>query len=459
MYVQTFTYGKVPIEIWEWPVLIFLIIAFTFGAAYTQRRHITDNPEYRYYLLGLLAKIVGGLAFACIYVFYYKQGDTTSFYECSMAFSKLFHHDLSDFFAAYTGPGTPEIKSYFTMDTGEPMMYMLQEGSTRFTMKILVPFMLISGNSYFITTLLVSVFTYGALWQLFRMFVSYFPRYTNQIAIAILFMPSVLFWGSGILKDSFTLAATCYLMVCTYRIISKKGSMLLNVAGFIFFAWAILSIKAYVLLILIPSTLVWFFYSRIKRIKNQLIRTAAIPFIYLMVFAGSYIFFSRFGESFGKFSLDRALQTAAITQNDLKQEYYQGNSFDIGEWEPTIGGALSKFPQATIAGLYRPFIFESKNVVMLISGLENLMMLGLTLFVLIRIKWKTMFAIINNYPIILYSLVFSILFAFMIGLTTSNFGAMVRFKIPLIPLYMGSIMVFYGSVREVMLRKKGITVR
>lgn len=440
---------------WEWPVLIFLIIAFAVAAGYTQRKRVAKEPEYRFFLFGLLAKMFGGFAFACIYVFYYKQGDTTSFYECSMAFSRLLLHDVGDFFAAYAGAGTAEVKSYFTMDTGEPMMYMLQEGSTRFTMKLLVPFMIVSGNSYFITTLLVSVFTYGALWQLFRVFVSYFPKSTNQLAIAILFMPSVLFWGSGILKDSFTLAATCYLMVCTYRIISKKGSMFVNVFGLIFFSWIILSIKAYVLLILIPCSLVWFFYDRIKRIRNTLIRVMTIPFIYLVVLVSSYFFFSRFGESFGKFSFDKALQTAAITQNDLKQEYYQGNSFDIGEWEPTPAGAFSKFPQATVAGLYRPFIFESKNLVMIISGIENLFILGITLYVIIRIRWKLMIGIISRYPIILYSLVFSVLFAFMIGLTTSNFGAMVRFKIPLIPLYMASMMVFYGSVRQAARKRAG----
>jgi len=459
VYVQTFTYGKVPIEIWEWPVFIFLIIAFITAASYIQRKRIIAEPEFRFYSLGLIAKMFGGIAFACIYVFYYKQGDTTSFYECSMAFSRLLMHDLSDFFTVYTGPGTAEMKSYFTIDTGEPMMYMFEEASTRFTMKLLVPFMVLSGNSYFITTLLVAIFTYGALWQLFRMFVSYFPGYSKHIAIAILFMPSVLFWGSGILKDSFTLAATCYLMVFTYRIISKKGSILLNIIGLLFFTWVVLSIKAYVLLILIPCTLVWFFYARIRRIRNTLIRVATIPFIYLIVLLSSYLFFSRFGASFGKFSFDKALQTAVITQNDLKQDYYQGNSFDIGSWEPTPIGALSKFPQATIAGLFRPFVFESKNAVMIISGLENLFILGITLYVLIRIRWRFLVEIINRSPIILYSLVFSILFAFMIGLTTSNFGAMVRFKIPLIPLYMSSMMVFYSSMREATLGKKRVLIR
>ena len=57
------------------------------------------------------------------------------------------------------------------------------------------------------------------------------------------------------------------------------------------------------------------------------------------------------GSKLGKFAPERALQTAVTTQHDLKQDYYDGNSFDIGELEATPLSILSKFPQATIAGL------------------------------------------------------------------------------------------------------------
>ena len=135
-----------------------------------------------------------------------------------------------------------------------------------------------------------------------------------------------------------------------------------------------------------------------------------------------------------------------MNQNDLKRDYYEGNSFDIGDFDPTIGGALSKFPKATLAGLFRPYLWDSRNVVMLLSGAENLFIMGLTLFVLFKLKFKRMGRFIMSNPVILYSLVFSILFAFMIGLTSPNFGALVRFKIPLIPLYMACLMILLGEV-------------
>ena len=93
-------------------------------------------------------------------------------------------------------------------------------------------------------------------------------------------------------------------------------------------------------------------------------------------------------------------------------------------------------------------------MVMLLSGLENLFILLLTLYVVFRFRFKVIWSLIKDYPLVLYSFVFAILFAFMIGVTTSNFGALVRFKIPLIPLYIGSLMVLYGQLRQLQLAQQ-----
>lgn len=445
MFIHTYTQGLIPIEAWEFPLFVLIVFCTFLWARNLVKNHIGQQPEMRYFLPAIFAKIIGGFFFACIYVFYYKQGDTTCFYECSLAFCKLLHTDPHAFLTVLMGDGTEEVKSYFTPQTGEPMMFMFGESSTRFVMKLLIPFLLLAGHSYFIATTLISIFTFGALWTLYRVFLYYFPQHYRVLAWSILFMPSVIFWGSGILKDSFTLSATCYFIYFTHRLVIGSGRRILNILLLGISAFFILSIKAYILLILLPSSLVWLFYARISAIRNPLLRMVLVPGIYISIIAGSYVVFVNTGDYFGKFSIDRALKTASITQNDLKQDYYQGNSFDIGDWEPTLLGALGKFPQATIAGLYRPWIFESKNIVMLFSGLENLIIFGLTLYALVKLKWRRFRQLISGYPILLYSLLFALLFGFMIGLSTSNFGALVRFKIPLIPLYMSAILLLIQS--------------
>lgn len=431
---------------WEYPVMLALLVIAFLLARRTKAKKIKEFPEYRYYVPGMLIKIGGGFLFACIYIFYYKQGDTTSYYECSMAFTRLLLHDPGDFLTVLFGGGTQEMKSFFTEATGEPLMYMFEENSTRFTIKILIPFVFLAGQSYFITTFFVAIFTYGGLWGLYRMFVSYYPHYSKQLAWAVLFMPSVAFWGSGILKDSFTLAATSFLIVRINALIRKEGTFWLNLLAIMFFSYIIISIKAYVMLIIMPSAMVWLIYSRITKI-NRLVKYLILPVVILAITAGSYYGLQALGESLGKFSVENALKTASVNQHDLKQEYYEGNAFDIGDFEPTVAGAASKFPQATLAGLFRPYLWDTRNIMMFLSALENSILLAFTLWIILRIKWRITFQYLGKHPLVIYCLVFSILFAFMIGLTSPNYGALVRFKVPFIPLYMASLMILYLELR------------
>ena len=57
-------------------------------------------------------------------------------------------------------------------------------------------------------------------------------------------------------------------------------------------------------------------------------------------------------------SFESMLETASIIQDDLRKEYYGGNRFDIGTFDPTIQGIIGKAPQTITAGLFRPFIWE-----------------------------------------------------------------------------------------------------
>lgn len=428
--------------------MILLLVIMLVVSGRIKRRNIISNPSYRYFLWGLWAKVIGGLAFGAIYVFFYRHGDTTSYYECALAHCNMFTHDMGDFMRTYFGGGTLEIKSFFSDKTGTPMWYMMSNDNTRIVYKILVPFQLLGLKSYFLTTVLISVFTYGGLWRLYLMFARYFPRLDHLIAIGVLFMPSVIFWGSGILKDSFTLAATCYFITATNDLITKRTKNIPTLLLMLASAYLIVLIKPYILLILLPGTLVWFFYAQIQKIRNKFFRYVIVPFTYILIIGGSYAVLTSLGDRLGKFSLEKALHTAAVTQHDLKQDYYAGNSFDIGELEPSVAGVLSKLPAASFAGLFRPMLGESFQPLMLVAGIENFFILGVTLVALFSVRRRQLLHLLRTYPVLLYSLVFSLLFAFMIGVTTSNFGALVRFKIPLIPLYMAAMMVIAGHLRQ-----------
>ena len=116
-------------------------------------------------------------------------------------------------------------------------------------------------------------------------------------------------------------------------------------------------------------------------------------------------------------------------------------SFDLGEIDPSIQGMMSKAHLAINAALFRPFIWEAKNPVMILSALENSYFLFLTLFLLVKLKFFGVFKLIFNNPFLLFSMLFSLFFAFSVGISTPNFGALVRLRIPCIPFFLSSLFI------------------
>ena len=147
----------------------------------------------------------------------------------------------------------------------------------------------------------------------------------------------------------------------------------------------------------------------------------------------------------GKFAIGRMLETASVTQKDLKQDYYEGSSFDIGDFEPTVAGMATKVPAAMAVGLFRPYIWEARKLVIFISGLENLTYLLTVVFLLFRIfgNVKRFFRILNDHPILSFLLCYTLFFSIMVGLSTSNFGALVRFKIPFMSCYISLLLILH----------------
>jgi hypothetical protein len=107
------------------------------------------------------------------------------------------------------------------------------------------------------------------------------------------------------------------------------------------------------------------------------------------------------------------------------------------------------------ATLFRPYITESRNFTMMLSGLENLWVLILFM----RVLWSTRLvhlpAAVTRTPLVLMALSFTVIFGFLTGITTPNFGALVRFKIPLMPMFIGGmyIILFLMRKRRALLRQ------
>ncbi|CAN5340390.1 hypothetical protein BH09BAC5_BH09BAC5_26920 [soil metagenome] len=427
----------------EWVMLgiyILLIMGFAF---YVQVKNIKKNSIYRFYTWAILAKIFSAVGFCLIYIYYYHGGDTVSYYETSRSLVNMGLKNPGNYFQEIIQ--APSMSNYFLFDrvTGFPWPYMYFDSQTWFVAKLISPILFVSFKSYLISTIILSWLSFFGTWALFKMLCRYYPSIESRMAFCMLFIPSVLFWGSGILKDTITYSAVCWFIVSLdgvfiSNIKRRKNLIILFISGYI-----LIAIKPYILISLLPGTFVWILYTRISKMNSRFLKYAAIPLIYVFSFGAGFGALTLLGNRLGKFSISKMLETAAITQKDLRQDYYHGSSFDIGEFEPTISGMLKKAPAAINVGLFRPFIWEARNSVMLASGLENLVYLLMSISVLAGLVFrrKSFINMLLENPYLIFLLSYTILFSLLVGLSTSNFGALVRFKIPFLPSFVCAILL------------------
>lgn len=433
-------------------LLDFILLPFYWGILYifarvTVNRNIAARPEYRYYIWGLNLKFIGGIALCLVYTLYYQGGDTTAYFESSVSLHKLMWRYPDVWWKIMTGELKWEYYTYFDSKTGYPQYYRDPQSFSvvRYTNLL----HLISMKRYIITTLLLSYITYQGVWRLYILFVSVYPNYSRQLAYCILFVPSVFFWGSGILKDSITLMAACWITYSFHRMfILNKGYVAHGISIFIM-ANILITLKPYILLALLPGAILWLSFDKAALIKNPALRLLMFPIIISSLILIGFLTYQSLGETLGQYSsVDKILNKAVVTQKDLKQEYYQGSTFDIGEFDNSFTGVIGKFPLAATAGLFRPFLWEARNPVMAVTGMENLVLLGLTLFLFIRLGPLPFIAKIRSQPILFFSILFALFFSFSVGLTTSNFGALSRYKIPAIPFFLTALVVVYNQYSE-----------
>jgi hypothetical protein len=420
-------------------VPFFLVVVIFFVSKYIQNNKIVDNPSYKYYVSGLMVKLFGGIAVCLVYIFYYGGGDTINYYNDARCVVGVFLSNPINGINILLHGINSVTWSYFDYDTWWPVYVNDLQAFT--VVRIAWLFVLVTFKSYIGTTMLLAWISFFPIWRMYQIFIIEFPKLQRQFAIAILFIPSVFFWGSGLLKDTVTFSAVALFTSSLYLVLVMKERILLNVIYLIIASFILISIKPYILFALLPGSVLWLSGIFLSSVENPLLRKYLVPVLSSVAVVSVIFGLRMLGGSLGDYSVDKVLNKAVVTQSDLKSEHYQGSSFDIGEFDPTIQGVLSKAPVAINAALFRPYLWESNNIAMLISGIENLILLLATIYLIIKLRVFNLFRLILQHRMLFFTVTFSLFFSFSVGLTTSNFGSLVRYKIPAIPFYLASLFI------------------
>ncbi len=431
-------------------IIGYLALAFLIVWFIALFKYKNDDETRRYFFLGFGFKMACCLGFAVIYDFYYNWGgDTYYYFWASQRLGQVLFQDPASYFRIMFD--TIDSNNVNTLAEGIAYTPFFNDPSRYAVHRFLSPFAIIGGNNYYTENICLSLFLFLLNWKFFQYIRTNINCSDKAAFICIMLIPSAGFWSSALMKDSFTFTFNLVFIMCFAKIFFGRKISILNIFGLLLSAYIVMELKVYILYASIAACMVWLGSGYLKKVKSTFFKFVVAPILVLVVALGGMYALRFVGEnvggSFG--DVDAMLGKASVAQQDLKQEYYEGHAFDIGNFDGSIGSLISMGPQAIIAGLYRPFIFESDSAVMLLSGLENTVLLLLSIFVFFKAGIKYSLKQILGNPFVSMCFIFSIVLALGIGISTSNFGALVRFKIPLLPFFaLGWLEILYTKKKE-----------
>jgi len=326
-------------------------------------------------------------------------------------------------------------------------------------------------------------------WLLFKSFREYFKNKEFFLLLILLFIPSVYFWTSGVLKEAIVVFLLGAFIYSTLKLFLKKERKLKYLFLFVISVFLFVFIKPYVLLIILFPIIVFIFLHKKPSSKPGLLYAGILT---LVVSSGMMI---------SKFALKKDIISIIVQrQNDFVSTGYGGIFFYKGEqyvrldyqdveniklidekqelytikphvnymyWQypnfndtiyvkdnmdtltsyPLINitvpsnSAITKTrlnnsfasvvkmaPEALFNVFCKPFFFGNKNKFEIFASIENALLL---VFFILAFFYSDLKSVNWNLFFCLLSIV--LMSYLLIGLTTTISGAIVRYKVPFLP--------------------------
>jgi hypothetical protein len=435
---------------------IYLFIVFIFALYFKNKYYPKGHPLRRFFMTAFTLKIIGAILLGVIYQYYYKGGDTLNYWRQT----EIINSSMSDSFWTWLRliTGSAEIYDvdvynyttqfwWYGIRTPEYLMSVIGALIGLFTMTTYLP-----------TAVIFAALSFIGIWKLYVVFTKLYPRLSKQLAYAILFIPSVIFWGSGFMKDTITLSCMGWVTHFFYIIFYENKKILANSIFALIFLYIIYIIKSYIVMAFLPAILLWGIGLLSYKIKDTRLILFVRYFLYASAIGGIALVGGKLeAEMFGEYNVESVATKSFVTRDYLFRisNEQDGSGYTLGDFDPTLLGMLEQAPAGINVTLFRPYLWEARKPIVMISAFESVFFLIFTIVVIFRNNPIRVVQRILSDETLQFCLIFTLIFAFAVGISTSNFGSLVRYKIPCLPFYTAFLIIlFYPPKQELILRKQ-----
>lgn len=419
---------------------IWLLILYLLAYAIS---HIKYKDPYlrKHFMWGLTVKFIGCFGFIAVYAFYYGYGDTFGYFENVTKLREVIHQNPVRIFHLLFSENLT-VQEQISVGISAPD-HVMSNAANYMVIRIALFIGFFTFGSYISTSLIFAFGSFLGIWGLYRIVSYLYPKLYRSVTFPILYIPSVFFWGSSLMKDSIVIGFLGIMTYTIYQLFFRHKKVLLSFIMLVISIYVLANVKQYVIVAYAPALILWMSLGPLKKLPQRQ-KWIAAPFLILFAAIIIAAVFPILEKMSKRYTIERVLVTAEKTATYIHRTTREGgSSYSLGEVSYTPLGLVRVFPKAVTVSLFQPFIFQVKNPVMVLSAMESTLFLLGTIYILLKMGLMKFINYMMNNPFLLMCLVFSVFFAFAIGISTYNFGALVRYKIPCLPFYGIALIIPY----------------
>lgn len=365
-------------------------------------------------IIVLLLKVMAGIFYGWIGIYYgglAQMSDTWMYHSNSIGEYHLLLHNPHEYFTnLFRDPYGDGITKFF--DTNNSYWNDLKGNVF---IKILSVFNVFSLGNYYVNVIFYSFITLFGVVAIYRVMADIFPGKKQLVLLSSVFIPSFLFWASGLHKEGLIFNGLSFMVYTIYFGTKEKYINFKRVAGFIIGFLLVLTLRNFIIVILLPALLTWLLAIRWPN-RSLSVFTILYLFFVILFFTARYI------------SPTFDFPQAVVTK---QQEFLQltGNStIPIRQLAPNAISFLKNTPQAITLTVMRPYPSDVHHILSLAAAIEVYTML---LLFLLFIFFRTNGA--RSTSTLYFFLFFSFSLLMAIGFSNNNLGAIVRYRSVILP--------------------------
>jgi hypothetical protein len=223
--------------------------------------------------------------------------------------------------------------------------------------------------------------------------------------------------------------AVCYFIVHIHQVISvDKKATIWNWIVILICLYVMYRVRSFMIMAVVGPLLLSYSVRITKKFGKGSLPSIAFKGIVTVIGIAGIYFFLQTSVA------DQYLEEAAVINYDMTtNKTYGTNRYDLGITDYSPAGMLKAAPASIVAGIFRPFLWESLNVSLILNGIESTVLIFFTIRLFFGGRLRKTISLIRSNEFLVFAFFFAMILAFFAGFTSILFGVLVRFKAPVLP--------------------------